>query len=112
MGRAHNWGLPVRLARMLHEVQGWPRRSSSTSSRSLRAALIMRVFIRCAGMLSPAQPASILAWLMSCATPILPSGPLGHVSGMPGHLAEIAGHDPEKAGHVRPKYARLHIEPL
>jgi hypothetical protein len=21
MGRVHNWGLPVRLARMLHEVQ-------------------------------------------------------------------------------------------
>jgi ribosomal protein S18 acetylase RimI-like enzyme len=35
---------------------------------------------------------------MSCATPILPSGPLGHV-------AEIAGHHPETAGHVRPKYA-------
>ena len=42
---------------------------------------------------------------MSCATPILPSGPLGHVPEMPGHVAEIAGHDPEKAGHVRPKYA-------
>ncbi|WP_223992114.1 hypothetical protein, partial [Cupriavidus pampae] len=37
--------------------------------------------------------------LMSCATPILPSGSLGHV-------AEITGHDPETAGHVRPKYAR------
>jgi hypothetical protein len=42
---------------------------------------------------------------MSCATPILPSGPLGHVPEMSGHVAEIAGHDPEKAGHVRPKYA-------
>jgi len=42
---------------------------------------------------------------MSCATPILPSGPLGHVPEMPGHVPEIAGHDPEKAGHVRPKYA-------
>jgi hypothetical protein len=43
---------------------------------------------------------------MSCATPILPSGPLGHVPEMSGHVAEIAGHDPEKAGHVRPKYAQ------
>jgi hypothetical protein len=42
---------------------------------------------------------------MSCATPILPSGPLGHVPEMTGHVAEIAGHDPETAGHVRPKYA-------
>jgi hypothetical protein len=42
---------------------------------------------------------------MSCATPILPSGPLGHVPEMPGHVAEIAGHHPETAGHVRPKYA-------
>ncbi|AUT65788.1 hypothetical protein C2L65_40560 [Paraburkholderia terrae] len=42
---------------------------------------------------------------MSCATPILPSGPLGHVSEMTGHVAEIAGHHPETAGHVRPKYA-------
>ncbi|MCA8016416.1 hypothetical protein LGM38_30685, partial [Burkholderia vietnamiensis] len=39
------------------------------------------------------------------ATPILPSGPLGHVPEMTGHVAEIAGHDPETAGHVRPKYA-------
>ncbi|MCA8184687.1 integrase core domain-containing protein, partial [Burkholderia vietnamiensis] len=44
---------------------------------------------------------------MSCATPILPSGPLGHVPEMTGHVAEIAGHDPETAGHVRPKYATL-----
>ncbi|WP_265923417.1 hypothetical protein, partial [Cupriavidus nantongensis] len=43
--------------------------------------------------------------LMSCATPILPSGPVGHVPEMPGHVPEIAGHDPETAGHVRPKYA-------
>ena len=42
---------------------------------------------------------------MSCATPILPSGPLGHVPEMTGHVAEIAGHHPEAAGHVRPKYA-------
>ncbi|MCA8451381.1 hypothetical protein, partial [Burkholderia vietnamiensis] len=42
---------------------------------------------------------------MSYATPILPSGPLGHVPEMTGHVAEIAGHDPETAGHVRPKYA-------
>ncbi|WP_129572289.1 hypothetical protein [Caballeronia glathei] len=42
---------------------------------------------------------------MSCATPILPSGPLGHVPEMTGHVAEIAGHHPETAGHVRPKYA-------
>ncbi|MEF9406812.1 hypothetical protein B7R77_07665 [Ralstonia solanacearum K60] len=35
---------------------------------------------------------------MSCATPILPSGPLGHVP-------EIVGHDPETVGHVAPKYA-------
>jgi hypothetical protein len=42
---------------------------------------------------------------MSCATPILPSGPLGHVPEMPGHVTEIAGHHPETAGHVRPKYA-------
>jgi hypothetical protein len=42
---------------------------------------------------------------MSCATPILPSGPLGHVPEMTGHVAEIVGHDPETAGHVRPKYA-------
>ncbi|MDN7820139.1 hypothetical protein, partial [Burkholderia vietnamiensis] len=45
---------------------------------------------------------------MSCATPILPSGPLGHVPEMTGHVAEIAGHDPETAGHVRPKYALPH----
>lgn len=45
--------------------------------------------------------------LMSCATPILPSGPVGHVPEMPGHVPEIAGHDPETAGHVRPKYARF-----
>ncbi|MBU9467683.1 hypothetical protein LGM75_20050, partial [Burkholderia multivorans] len=42
---------------------------------------------------------------MSCATPIPPSGPLGHVPEMTGHVAEIAGHDPETVGHVRPKYA-------
>src|SRR5947209_15372047 len=42
---------------------------------------------------------------MSCATPILPSGPLGHVPEMIGHVAKIAGHDPETAGHVHPKYA-------
>jgi len=42
---------------------------------------------------------------MSCATPILPSGPLGHVPEMTGHVAEIVGHNPETAGHVRPKYA-------
>ncbi|MFP4894772.1 hypothetical protein, partial [Paraburkholderia sp. EG304] len=42
---------------------------------------------------------------MSCATPILPSGPLGHVPEMTGHVAEIPGHDPETAGHVHPKYA-------
>jgi hypothetical protein len=42
---------------------------------------------------------------MSCATPILPSGPLGHVPEMTGHVAEIVGHDPETAGHVHPKYA-------
>ncbi|MCA7989012.1 hypothetical protein LGM31_35140, partial [Burkholderia vietnamiensis] len=42
---------------------------------------------------------------MSYATPILPSGALGHVPEMTGHVAEIAGHDPETAGHVRPKYA-------
>ncbi|AXE94689.1 hypothetical protein CUJ90_19985 [Paraburkholderia terricola] len=42
---------------------------------------------------------------MSCATPILPSSPLGHVPEMTGHVAEIAGHHPETAGHVRPKYA-------
>ncbi|MFP4895598.1 hypothetical protein, partial [Paraburkholderia sp. EG304] len=41
----------------------------------------------------------------SCATPILPSGPLGHVPEMTGHVAEIPGHDPETAGHVHPKYA-------
>jgi len=36
---------------------------------------------------------------MSCATPILPSGPLGHV--------------PETAGHVRPKYAqKLCLSPI
>lgn len=44
---------------------------------------------------------------MSCATPILPSGPLDNVPEMPGHVAEIAGHDPEKAGHVHPKYAEV-----
>ncbi|RZF25163.1 hypothetical protein EVC45_34675 [Paraburkholderia sp. UYCP14C] len=44
---------------------------------------------------------------MSCATPIPPSGPLGHVPEMPGHVAEIAGHHPETAGHVRPKYANV-----
>ncbi|WP_223992859.1 hypothetical protein, partial [Cupriavidus pampae] len=44
-------------------------------------------------------------WLMSCATPILPSGSLGHV-------AEITGHDPETAGHVRPKYAKIAQERL
>ncbi|MBR7914187.1 hypothetical protein, partial [Burkholderia vietnamiensis] len=44
---------------------------------------------------------------MSYATPILPSGALGHVPEMTGHVAEIAGHDPETAGHVRPKYAHL-----
>ncbi|MDN7521174.1 hypothetical protein, partial [Burkholderia sp. AU45251] len=44
---------------------------------------------------------------MSCATPILPSGPLRHVPEMTGHVAEIAGHDPETAGHVGPKYAGL-----
>jgi len=43
---------------------------------------------------------------MSCATPILPSGPLGHVPEMTGHVAEIVGHNPETAGHVRPKYAQ------
>ncbi|RQM52531.1 hypothetical protein EHZ18_27095 [Burkholderia vietnamiensis] len=43
--------------------------------------------------------------MMSYATPILPSGALGHVPEMTGHVAEIAGHDPETAGHVRPKYA-------
>lgn len=42
---------------------------------------------------------------MPCATPILPSGPLGHVPELTGHVAEIAGHHPETAGHVRPKYA-------
>jgi hypothetical protein len=42
---------------------------------------------------------------MSCATPILPAGPLGHV-------AEIVGHDPETAGHVRPKYAREACEQI
>jgi hypothetical protein len=42
---------------------------------------------------------------MSCATPILPSGPPGHVPEILGHVAEIAGHHPETAGHVRPKYA-------
>ena len=47
---------------------------------------------------------------MSCATPILPSGPLGHVPEMTGHVAEIAGHDPETAGHVGPKYAVVVIE--
>ncbi|TXC88174.1 hypothetical protein FRZ40_11610 [Paraburkholderia azotifigens] len=46
---------------------------------------------------------------MSCATPILPSSPLGHVPEMPGHVAEIAGHDPETAGHVRPKYAPISL---
>ncbi|MCA7983707.1 hypothetical protein [Burkholderia vietnamiensis] len=44
---------------------------------------------------------------MSYATPILPSGALGHVPEMTGHVAEIAGHDPETAGHVRPKYATV-----
>ncbi|WP_081059545.1 hypothetical protein, partial [Burkholderia vietnamiensis] len=44
------------------------------------------------------------------ATPILPSGALGHVPEMTGHVAEIAGHDPETAGHVRPKYARTIVE--
>lgn len=44
---------------------------------------------------------------MSCATPILPSGSLGHVPETTGHVAEITGHDPETAGHVRPKYARI-----
>ncbi|MPW06402.1 hypothetical protein GCT19_12215 [Paraburkholderia sp. CNPSo 3155] len=44
---------------------------------------------------------------MSCATPIQPSGPLGHVPEITGHVAEIAGHDPETAGHVHPKYAGL-----
>jgi len=42
-------------------------------------------------MLSPAKPGEHPAWLMSCTTPILASGPPGHV--------------PEKAGHGRPKYA-------
>jgi len=42
---------------------------------------------------------------MSCATPILLSGPLGHVPETAGHVAEIAGHDPETAGHLHPKYA-------
>ncbi|AZU59722.1 amino acid-binding protein (plasmid) [Ralstonia solanacearum] len=42
---------------------------------------------------------------MSCATPILPSGPLGHVAEMTGHVPEIVGHVPETAGHVAPKYA-------
>ncbi|MEM5327800.1 hypothetical protein VSR34_14525, partial [Paraburkholderia sp. JHI2823] len=48
---------------------------------------------------------------MSCATPILPSGPLGHVPEMTGHVAEIAGHDPETAGHVHPKYAHSRDNP-
>ncbi|MDN7521161.1 glycosyltransferase, partial [Burkholderia sp. AU45251] len=47
---------------------------------------------------------------MSCATPILPSGPLRHVPEMTGHVAEIAGHDPETAGHVGPKYAASEAE--
>lgn len=42
---------------------------------------------------------------MSCATPVLSSGPFGHVPETAGHVAEIAGHDPETAGHLRPKYA-------
>ena len=42
---------------------------------------------------------------MSCATPILLSGPLGHVPETAGHVAEIAGHDPETVGHLHPKYA-------
>lgn len=42
---------------------------------------------------------------MSCATPVLSSGPFGHVPETAGHIAEIAGHDPETAGHLRPKYA-------
>ena len=42
---------------------------------------------------------------MSCATPILPCGSLGHVAETAGHVAEIAGHDPETAGHLHPKYA-------
>jgi hypothetical protein len=51
---------------------------------------------------------------MSCATPILLSGPLGHVPETAGHVAEIAGHDPETAGHLHPKYAlsRLDGPPL
>jgi hypothetical protein len=44
---------------------------------------------------------------MSCATPLLPSGSLGHVPEMTGHVAGIAGHDPETAGHLDPKYAIL-----
>jgi hypothetical protein len=44
--------------------------------------------------------------LISCATPILPSGPLGAPE-MTGHAAEIAGHHPETGGHFRPKYARM-----
>ncbi|QET29207.1 hypothetical protein FOB31_04995 [Burkholderia multivorans] len=48
---------------------------------------------------------------MSCATPIPPSGPLGHVPEMTGHVAEIAGHDPETVGHVRPKYAVAEVPP-
>jgi hypothetical protein len=46
---------------------------------------------------------------MSCATPILPSGPPGHVPEILGHVAEIAGHHPETAGHVRPKYAHFAV---
>lgn len=42
---------------------------------------------------------------MSCATPVLPSGPIGQVPETDGHVAEIAGHDPETAGHFRPEYA-------
>ncbi len=44
---------------------------------------------------------------MSCATPILLSGPLGHVPETAGHVAEIVGHDPETAGHLHPKYAHI-----
>jgi len=46
---------------------------------------------------------------MSCATPNLLSGPLGHVPETAGHVAEIVGHDPETAGHLHPKYASAMI---
>jgi hypothetical protein len=42
---------------------------------------------------------------MLCATPVLSSGPFGHVPETAGHVADIAGHDRETAGHLRPKYA-------